>query len=304
VGCARCLPACPVDAIIGARNFTHTVIHDECVGCGLCLAPCPVDCIALEPRFAAPPPDAEEQAMRQNRLRRLGRTAQQRFRARKARLDALGQRAESRISGAPPATATARVAALRQTLGEARAQAILEPSAANVTAYLQLQRAALDRAATFSDAFRRTVWASPALDYTLRRPVGALAKHLWADARRAERAQVLAQLGERYGLIYLGDAACAACRIFGPLLRAFATRHGLDVLAVSRNGGPLDGWPAAVPDAGRSTALGLAGAPRPALVLYDTQTRRVQPVAFGVIAEDQLAERLLVLTAREVGHDY
>ena len=107
VGCARCLPACPVDAIIGSRNFTHTVVHDECVGCGLCLTPCPVDCIVMEPRFAAPPSNAEEQAMRQDRLRRLGRTAQQRFRARKQRVAALGERAEARVSGAPPATATA-----------------------------------------------------------------------------------------------------------------------------------------------------------------------------------------------------
>ncbi|MCY4284160.1 MAG: conjugal transfer protein TraF [Thiotrichales bacterium] len=205
---------------------------------------------------------------------------------------------------APPDAATARVAALRQALAEARARAVLEPSQAHVTAYLHLQQAALDRAATFSDAVRRTVWATPALDYTLRRPVGALGKHLWADARRAERAQVLAQLGDRYGLIYLGDGACPACRVFGPLVRAFATRHGLDVLAVSRDGGPLDGWPDAVADHGRSAALGLADVPLPALVLYDTQTRRVQPVAFGVVAEDQLAERLFVLTARAVGHDY
>ena len=105
VGCARCLPACPVDAIIGARNFTHTIIRDECVGCGLCLPPCPVDCIAIEPRFASPPLDAKEQARRRERLRRLGRTAQQRFRARRQRLAALGERAEARISGAPPATA-------------------------------------------------------------------------------------------------------------------------------------------------------------------------------------------------------
>ena len=203
-----------------------------------------------------------------------------------------------------PGSATARVAALRQALGEARAKAVLEPSGANVAAYLHLQRAALDRAATFSDAFRRTVWSDPSLDYTLRRPVGALAKHLWADARRAERAQALRQLGRRYGLIYLGDAACAACRVFGPLLRAFASRHGLDVLAVSRGGDPLEGWPEAVADGGRAAALGLVGVPLPALVLYDTRTKRVQPVAFGVVAEDQIAERLFVLTAREVGHDY
>ena len=105
MGCARCLPACPVDAIIGSRNFTHTVIHDECVGCGLCVAPCPADCIVIEPRFTATTADSEEQAMRQNQLRRLGRTAQQRFRARKQRLAALGERAEARVSGAPPATA-------------------------------------------------------------------------------------------------------------------------------------------------------------------------------------------------------
>ena len=105
MGCARCLPACPVDAIIGSRNFTHTVIHDECVGCGLCLPPCPADCIVIEPRFTATAADPEEQAMRKNQLRRLGRTAQQRFRARKQRLAALGERAEARVSGAPPATA-------------------------------------------------------------------------------------------------------------------------------------------------------------------------------------------------------
>ncbi|MEM7612407.1 MAG: electron transport complex subunit RsxB [Pseudomonadota bacterium] len=47
IGCARCLPACPVDAIIGAHQFTHTVVADLCTGCELCIAPCPVDCIAM-----------------------------------------------------------------------------------------------------------------------------------------------------------------------------------------------------------------------------------------------------------------
>ncbi len=105
VGCARCLPACPVDAIIGSRDFTHTVIHKECVGCGLCLAPCPVECIVLEPRFAAPATDGEEQDRRRNSLRSLAETARRRFRARRQRVSDLGERAEARQSGAPPASA-------------------------------------------------------------------------------------------------------------------------------------------------------------------------------------------------------
>lgn len=49
IGCARCLQACPVDAILGAPQHMHTVIRDECTGCELCIAPCPVDCISLQP---------------------------------------------------------------------------------------------------------------------------------------------------------------------------------------------------------------------------------------------------------------
>ena len=203
-----------------------------------------------------------------------------------------------------PATPMERILEMRQALEETRAKAILDPSAENVAAYLHLQQEALQRAASFSDAFRRTVWASPDLDYTLKRPVGALAKKLWSDDRRAERAAVLARLGERYGLIYLGNAKCPGCRVFGPLLRAFALRHGLDVLAVSMTGEPLEGWPEAVPDQGRAARLGLKSRVVPAVFLYDTRTRTALPVSFGVVAEDQLAERIFALTSREIGHDY
>lgn len=47
IGCFLCVPACPVDAIVGAPRFLHTVLTHACTGCGLCLPPCPVDCISL-----------------------------------------------------------------------------------------------------------------------------------------------------------------------------------------------------------------------------------------------------------------
>ena len=219
------------------------------------------------------------------------------------------QRAEPAPVPPPPASgpaqsASERIEAMRKALEEARAGAILDPTPAKVAAYLRLQQETLQRAATFSDAFRRTVWATPELDYTLRRPVGALAKQVWSDGRRQARDAALAKLGERYGLIYLGHAGCAGCKVFGPLLRAFATRHGLDVLAVSLTGEALEGWPGAVADNGRAARLGLGNAPVPALVLFDTATKRVVPVGFGVMAEDEMAERIFALTALEPGHDY
>lgn len=47
IGCAKCIQACPVDAIVGAQKFMHTVIAAQCTGCELCIPPCPVDCIEM-----------------------------------------------------------------------------------------------------------------------------------------------------------------------------------------------------------------------------------------------------------------
>jgi Na+-translocating ferredoxin:NAD+ oxidoreductase subunit B len=68
IGCAKCLPPCPVDAIIGARRQMHTVVLALCTGCELCVAPCPVDCITMVPRavllLAPPAPGATENRAR------------------------------------------------------------------------------------------------------------------------------------------------------------------------------------------------------------------------------------------------
>lgn len=47
IGCTKCIPACPVDAIVGTGKHMHTIFTDLCTGCELCLPPCPVDCIDL-----------------------------------------------------------------------------------------------------------------------------------------------------------------------------------------------------------------------------------------------------------------
>ena len=67
-----------MDAIVGASQFMHTVIADECIGCKLCLPPCPVDCIAMVA--------TGKTLTRSERKRRAERT-RSRYSARLARLE-------------------------------------------------------------------------------------------------------------------------------------------------------------------------------------------------------------------------
>ena len=94
IGCARCLPACPVDAIIGAQRYLHTVLERACNGCELCIASCPVDCISMRPRDCAAPAPAPEENRRHYEAHRA--RARRRHAARSALL------AERKRAAQPP----------------------------------------------------------------------------------------------------------------------------------------------------------------------------------------------------------
>ena len=70
IGCARCIDACPVDAIVGAHGYLHTVVEPWCIGCELCLPPCPVDCLDMAAPHAEWTPALKQAAGERGRRRR------------------------------------------------------------------------------------------------------------------------------------------------------------------------------------------------------------------------------------------
>jgi electron transport complex protein RnfB len=77
IGCGKCIPHCPVDAILGSPKFLHTVLEEACIGCGLCVAPCPVDCIDMS--------EISIELSKQDKITRA-QDAKQRYLARQQRL--------------------------------------------------------------------------------------------------------------------------------------------------------------------------------------------------------------------------
>lgn len=130
IGCTLCIQACPVDAIIGANKFMHTVIATDCTGCDLCVAPCPVDCIEMvtvEPSRLWTTADAEQARMRyENRQKRIAQTT-----ATNIRSEAIADSAASKTSAPLSASAmtpspapemTDKQAVIAQALARARAR--------------------------------------------------------------------------------------------------------------------------------------------------------------------------------------
>jgi len=80
IGCTKCIPACPVDAIVGTGKHMHTIFTDLCTGCELCIAPCPVDCIDLvtiEREVSVSEREAEQEDLRLRYHTHLRRVTEQ-----------------------------------------------------------------------------------------------------------------------------------------------------------------------------------------------------------------------------------
>lgn len=200
--------------------------------------------------------------------------------------------------------AVERMEAITRQLDELKAKAILEPTTENITSYIRFQRQQLDRASTFADVWSRAIWQNPELDYTLDRPVSTVAKQSWQESRTGHRDQSMEALTQRYGVFYFYSASCGACQAFSPVMRSLSDRFGLEVLAVSMDGGGNHFFPNYAVDNGQYEAMGLQGRTVPALVLFDTHTKTPIPIGYGVMAADEVMQRIVYLTQIEPGSDF
>ena len=111
IGCTKCIQACPVDAIVGASKFMHTVLVDECTGCDLCIPPCPVDCITMVPA----PDDGRSPPARADHYRA-------RYVARNARLEREASERAAELAAKKVELTDTRISAVQAAILRARAK--------------------------------------------------------------------------------------------------------------------------------------------------------------------------------------
>ena len=202
----------------------------------------------------------------------------------------------SRPTAAPRPPELMEFERLQKTLEELRNIAIMRPTERNVRRYMELEMQVVNRASYFADVAQRVAWATPELDPTLQgRPVNAQALEVFDQQQRADRSTSVESLGRDHVLFFFYRSDCPYCHAFAPTLQAFETRHGIQVVAVSVDGGPMPGFPWARPDNGIATALKVTQVP--AVFLAQPYTGKITPIGFGVLSESQLLERIATVSS-------
>jgi len=199
---------------------------------------------------------------------------------------------------APPAPKPPRelveFEAMQKRLEDLKRVAVMNPTDANLTAYMRYQRMVMDKSEHFAERWQRLVWTVPDLDYGLSgRPTNAMAINVFDEQQRERQAQTIKSLAATHGLIFVFRGDCPHCHRFAPILKRFEQEFGFTVLAISMDGRAIPEYPNARPDNGMAARLNATAVP--ALYLTAPATRQIVPVGFGVMSMTDLVERIAAL---------
>jgi conjugal transfer pilus assembly protein TraF len=191
-------------------------------------------------------------------------------------------------------TPTEKIEAQRKDLETKLHTAILEPSRENIITYILVQKALMDQSQRFSESWKRVVMTTPALDETLAHPVDQNARHVYYQTRNQEITKRIKALAQEYGLFFFFKGNCPYCHHFAPIVKHFAKKHGWSVLPISLDGGVIPEFPNAKRDNGMAARLQVSHVP--ALIAFHSGSGQMIPLAYGMVSESEIEERIDVLT--------
>jgi conjugal transfer pilus assembly protein TraF len=184
--------------------------------------------------------------------------------------------------------------AMQRKLEDLKRVAVMNPTDANLLAYMRYQRLVMDKSEVFSERWQRLVWTMPELDYSLSgRPTNAMAIGAFDEQQQARQAQVVRSLASTHGLLFIFRSDCPYCHRLAPILKRFEKEFGMTVFPVSLDGRGLPEYPNPQTDNGIATRLNASVVP--ALYLTAPSKRQIRPVGFGVMAMTELLERIAAL---------
>ncbi|CAM4390750.1 MAG: hypothetical protein LEGION0398_MBIBDBAK_00167 [Legionellaceae bacterium] len=199
-------------------------------------------------------------------------------------------------------TAEETLHAVRAKIKESLAKAILEPTDTNVARYIANQNAMTERAHQFSKAWQKALWQHPELDTSIINPTNSVATKIYHQEKEGNVEKAIRALSKQSGLFFFYRSTCPYCQQFAPILKAFGERYGLSIIPITTDGISLPEFPNSLIDKGQSKKFHVEV--EPSLFAVNPYTHKAYPIAYGLVTEDNLKQRIYdIATNFEVTHE-
>ena len=178
--------------------------------------------------------------------------------------------------------------------------AVVKPTADNVLAYHQFKTKMLAQSEKFSAVSQSVIWANPAIDYNATNPVANFAQTSQRIQKNRDEEQLLRDLSKSHGIVFFFRGTCGPCHAQAPILQQLQKQYGIEVMAISLDGGHIPGFENARPDNGISKALtgGRGVEMTPMSFLVSSDFKEITMLGAGVLAEDEILNRIRLLKTR------
>lgn len=193
--------------------------------------------------------------------------------------------------------ATAELKKYQAELEEAKAKAVMHPTAQNVLAYQQMQYEMIEKSGKFADVWMKNVYLNPSVDATQNVPIFPHANKIYVEEQRKKKVAKIKQLSQEYGLFFFFKKQCPYCEAFAPIVKSFSEKYSWEVLAISEFGERLPMFERSVQDNGLAGMWGVSS--YPSLFAVNPKTGHVIPIANGMISIQEMEERIMALVGDE-----
>lgn len=172
--------------------------------------------------------------------------------------------------------------------------ALDRPSVENVHEYMVVQKFILEKAENFTTTWQQVLRLYPDLDWTVEHPVSAVGGDVYKRLREEQITGVINELARYGGLFFFYESTCPYCQEQAAILKTFQDLHGMNVMAISLDGGGLPEFPDYKKNNGIAQNLGVARVPAIILALPPAG---LAPVSTGIVTLGELRERIYNLVS-------
>ncbi|HLD95111.1 MAG TPA: conjugal transfer protein TraF [Alphaproteobacteria bacterium] len=169
--------------------------------------------------------------------------------------------------------------------------ALLNPTFENVKSYQEYQHRWMDQSDLFSKTWMKVVYNTPELDDSQLYPQTQAAQSTYYEKKEEETTGILKEVAKEYGLFFFFRSDCAYCHKLAPLVKEFASAYGFDVLGISVDGEPIEGFEDAAPDNGSAKNLGVKTVP--SVFAVNPNTKEVIPFVRGFASLEEMKTRMV-----------